>query len=368
MRIVMVINSLIGGGAERVCVTLADQLTRHGHQVCIATREPVSKDAYEVNPAVERIVLAGAGSGGALARNFRDPLAVRRLVREVAADAVISFMQMTNIRTTLALLGTGVPVVITEHTDPLRAKLGMFWRALRRLVYPFATMLVSVGKGVDQGFRWLSQVRRRVIYNPIQIGPPPDDAANKREYTQRTIVAMGRLVPVKGFDLLIEAFSDVARNHLDWNLVILGEGKSREALQAQIDSNGLAQRVSLPGFVSNPSTVLYNSDLFVLSSRWEGFALAPAEAMAAGLAVISFDCRSGPRELIEHERTGLLVEPENVAALQQAMERLIRDEGERAKLGEAARDSILERFDADRIGDQWDLLLNDLCSDRIGKH
>ena len=121
------------------------------------------------------------------------------------------------------------------------------------------------------------------------------------------VVAMGRLSPEKGFDLLIDAFARLAAQHADWRLEIAGEGPERDALQRQIDAAGLQPQVQLVGWVSDPERFLSRSALFVMSSRYEGFPVALLEAMACGVPVISFDCDSGPREIIRPDVDGVLV-------------------------------------------------------------
>lgn len=367
MRISFVIQSLVGGGAERVLVLLANGLAGRGHNVSVITIRPEAEDAYVLDHDVRRISLHESlrteSRQTALGKNVSLLRAMRKVLKSMQPEAVISFIHMLNIRTILALMGTHIPLVVTEHTDPARSNLGAPWRIIRRMLYPQATRLVSVSRGVDNGFSWLPIARRRVIYNPIMKPAVSDSGAHELNSPRRnsTIVAMGRLAYPKGFDLLIDAFATVSPRHPDWRLVILGEGEERTRLEAQVETRNLSDKVSLPGFVSAPSEILMNSDLFVVSSRWEGFCLALGEAMAAGLPVISFDCPSGPAELICDGENGLLVEPENVDQLAHAMTRLMADSPLRAELGAQARKSI-QRFDIEPILDQWEALLKSLTS------
>src|SRR3546814_16985490 len=121
------------------------------------------------------------------------------------------------------------------------------------------------------------------------------------------MAAVGRLVSQKGFDRLLDAFSRIATDHPDWTLVIWGEGPDRAALEEQRRRLGLDGRVEMPGVSKQPGGWIEQSDLFILSSRFEGWGLVLGEAMAAGLTVISFDCEWGPAEMIEQEKSGILV-------------------------------------------------------------
>lgn len=368
MRIAFLIRSLTGGGAERVCVLLANGLAAKGHEVTVVTVKPESEDAYTLAPQVQRVVLNASldtprRQESVLGKNWGLLTAIRQTTKNLAPQVVVSFVHMVNIRVVLALLWAGVPVIVTEHNDSKHSTLHAFWRLTRRLVYPWASHLVSVSEGVDEDFAWMAPTRRSVIYNPVLIPGPSTrpDAGPRADEGPLWLLAMGRLVPQKGFDLLIQAFGQLAEDHPRWHLRILGEGEERANLEAQIRRAGLEERVSLPGFVSDPDILLGSGDLFVVSSRWEGFCLALAEAMAAGLPAVSFDCPSGPSELITHEHDGLLVEPENVEALTEALDQMMTDSALRETFGARARQSVA-RFSVERIVAQWELLLGEMAA------
>jgi glycosyltransferase involved in cell wall biosynthesis len=167
---------------------------------------------------------------------------------------------------------------------------------------------------------------------------------------------MGRLTAQKGFDLLIEAFDRVAHAHPDWTLRIAGDGEQRRKLECLVQSLGLVRRVDLCGWVDEPEAFLQEADLFVLSSRYEGFPNALLEAMACGLAVVSFDCDSGPGEIVRHETDGLLVAAGEVDALARAMDRLMGNRADRERLGENAVD-VVARFGYDAFFARWEDVL-----------
>ncbi|MGH8118890.1 MAG: glycosyltransferase, partial [Rhodanobacteraceae bacterium] len=171
-----------------------------------------------------------------------------------------------------------------------------------------------------------------------------------------TLLAVGRLSPEKGFDLLIEAFAQVAERHRDWHLRILGEGPLRTDLEWRIAARGLGNRIAMPGFDADVREAMRAADLFVLSSRYEGFPNALLEAMAEGTACVSFDCDAGPRELIEHARNGWLVPAGDVPALAAALDALMRDAGTRARLGRCAR-GVVATYALPAILGQWNALV-----------
>jgi glycosyltransferase involved in cell wall biosynthesis len=173
---------------------------------------------------------------------------------------------------------------------------------------------------------------------------------------ERAILAVGRLEPQKGFDVLLRAFADVARSRPEWRLRIAGEGPERGRLEALVFDLGIEDRVNLDGVVSDIDAAMRSADLFVLSSRYEGFPNALCEAMASGLPVIATDCPVGPREIVRDGIDGVLVPPEDERALAGAMDRLMDDPASRERLG-AAASAIAERFTPVAILDRWESLL-----------
>jgi glycosyltransferase involved in cell wall biosynthesis len=143
-------------------------------------------------------------------------------------------------------------------------------------------------------------------------------------------------------------------------LVILGDGPERDALQRRAAELGLKDAVLMPGVVKLPEQWLQHAELFVLSSRFEGFPNALLEAMQCGLPVAAFDCPSGPAEIVRHEHTGLLVSAGDVAALAAAIARLAGDEDLSRRLGREAAADVASRFSLQHIASMWEELLSDV--------
>lgn len=364
MRIVVILSALGAGGAERVVSLLAREWARRDHDIVIITFEaPDARSYHQLHPDV-RAVSLGADSApsskwSALFRSLSRIARLRRAIEAEKPDLVISFLTKINVLTMLACRGMDVPLIVCERNNPLRQGAHPLWWKLHERLR--RGVLVLQTQGSRTALAHHSHGAISIIPNPVE------PAVHRAAVDRKTIVAVGRLVPQKGFDMLLRAFARIAALHPDWSLTIWGEGPERERLEQQRDALGLRDRVSFPGLTDRPGGWVESGSVFILSSRYEGFPNVLAEAMAAGFAVISFDCPWGPEEIIRHERDGLLVPAEEEGALADAMVDLFADPGRRLQLGEAATRNI-RRFSADSVFRQWDDLIESVtaakCSGR----
>jgi GalNAc-alpha-(1->4)-GalNAc-alpha-(1->3)-diNAcBac-PP-undecaprenol alpha-1,4-N-acetyl-D-galactosaminyltransferase len=366
MRITLVISSLERGGAERIICLLASAWAEQGKQVTLIPFDDREPPAYPIHRDVELQSLhvtneAAGNPWRALYRNVWRIQLLRRLIRKSRPDIVISFLDFPNVITLLATRRLGVPVVVSERANPQYVEIKRIWKFLRRKLYPLAAALVCQTQAMVAQLQQEIKVAGYAIPNPVVL---PMTSANGMPGGSKapTVIAMGRLVPQKGFDLLLEAFAGIAARHPDWSLKVLGKGPLKQQLESQAKSLGLKDRVHFVGTASDPFSVLRAADLFVFSSRFEGFGNALAEAMACGLPVISYDCPAGPSEIVRHEVDGILVPREDVAGLAKAMDRLMSDPAERQRLGRRAPE-VLSRFSLERILDMWEAVFRDvLCA------
>ena len=165
---------------------------------------------------------------------------------------------------------------------------------------------------------------------------------------EKRVIALGRYTDQKGFDLLFDAWAYVEHSHPDWRLDIYGSG-NREYYQTLADKRGL-KNVVCHDAVRDVSTIYTSASIYVLSSRYEGFGLVLIEAMAHGLPVVSFDCPCGPRDIISHGRTGLLVKNGDTTQLAQALLRIMRTSPEvRCRMGRWGRERVARHFMIDAV-------------------
>lgn len=361
MRLALVISSLTCGGAERVLTLLANAWADRGWEVAILTIGPRHKDFYTLSQGIRRVALDLAEPPrwplDSLLNSLRRVRALRRALRDLKPDVVVSFMDKPNILTLLACRGLEAPVIVSERVDAGQYSAGRAWAALRRWMYPAAAAVVVQTERQQEWFRrFIPGARVRLIPNPVGSPGASSGPAPRLPEAEHLVVGMGRLTRQKGFDILIRAFARCAPRHPGWALVLLGEGEERGPLEDLCARLEMAGRISLPGAIPDPAAVLRRAALFVLPSRFEGFPNALLEAMACGVSAIAADCPSGPREIVEAGVNGLLVPPEDVPALAAAMDRLMSSPEERRRLGgRAAR--VVERFSLQSALESWESII-----------
>jgi glycosyltransferase involved in cell wall biosynthesis len=388
MRITLAISSLMGGGAERVAVNMANYWAAKGWSITIltdsqGTRPPAydisaqvvhrdlafSREAGRCLPDRETVVALGSVFAGSVPAELQvllynlDLVAqLRNAIRDTRPEAIISFLDLTNVRVLLATTGLNLPVIVSEHSDPFHNHIGAGMDLLRCRLYPRARWVVALTGESKRFFSAINGVRCRVIPNPVlpAAGDAPKALTNEARNHQEGMVlmGMGRLSHEKGFDLLLRAFAIVARDHPSWSLEVWGEGPLRDWLGELAGALGLSDRVRFPGFTRTPSLAMSRADLFALSSLCEGFSNVLCEAMASGLPVVSFDCPSGPRHIIRDGIDGLLVPARDTSALARALSRLMADESERKQLAASASE-VVDRFAIHKIMGMWEELLLD---------
>lgn len=336
---------------------IANHWAAEGDAVTLLT---FSSDApfYDLDPRIEAKRLSllrdSADAGRGLIANLKRLWRLRGAIRTSAPDVVISFIDTTNVLTLLATRGLGVSVIVSEHNDPAVAPLGLVWNFLRRVTYPLADGVVLLTERARSHYP--ASVREKAVVIPNPVAVPLESSGGAPVIQRPAVMAMGRLSREKGFDILLRAFAKAREGRAVWSLVILGEGTLRQELEKLAAELGVKESVHMPGMVKNPYDYLRQADIFALSSRFEGFPVSLLEAMACGAAVVSFDCATGPREIIRDGVDGVLVPPEDEEALAEAMGRLMDGEGERRRLGEGAK-RVVERYGIENVMRMWEDLL-----------
>ncbi len=359
MKISFVIPSLGSGGAERVISILANYWAEKDHEVAIFTFDDGrDQPFYELDRRIrlQPLGLSQVSSHvlSGIWNNINRLIVLKKNLTSYNPDVVISFMDTTNIKVILSLLFSDRFILVSERSDPQARRIGVYWKILRRLTYGFADGIVVQSRGAYDYFSRNFSSKLHIIPNPVvRQGDSDSHGAASLKFENPFIVAMGRLAEEKQYDLLLRAFASLKDRYPQWTLIILGEGPLRSKLEALRDALGLTTRVFLPGRVKAPHGVLAAADLFVMTSRLEGFPNALCEAMACGLPVISTDCPSGPREIIRDGLDGILVAPGDVEELAAAMGLLMTDEAKRKELAARAPE-ITTRFGLEKVASMWE--------------
>jgi GalNAc-alpha-(1->4)-GalNAc-alpha-(1->3)-diNAcBac-PP-undecaprenol alpha-1,4-N-acetyl-D-galactosaminyltransferase len=359
MRLTLIISHLSIGGAQRVFSIMANYWAKKGWQITLLTFDNNDNEPfYDLHPAIIHrpldIFRESANAFEAVSNNITRIRALRKAIKSSKPQAVICFMRQTNVVAILASIGLKYPVIISERSIPAYDRYSKAWERLIQWCYRKSFRLIVQNQAVLKHFADDTKLKAQVIPNPII--KPNSFEPEKRKATRSTanvLVTLGRLSREKGYDLLLKAYAIISPKHPTWSLEIWGEGPHRTSLEKLRDELGLNDKVSLPGLTKQSTEKLQHADLFVLASRYEGFPNALCEAMACGLPVISFDCPSGPLEIIRDGLDGILVPPENIEALAAAMDRLMGDEEERDHLAKRAPE-VIERFGLEKVMGAWE--------------
>ncbi len=357
-KVVFFLESLSLGGIGRLTLLLAEYFADQGYDVNLFLAKTEGDYLSQVPAGINVVnkkntrVLFSLHSVGSYLKNTKP-------------DALIAANERINIVALLAkiLYRSKTRIIISTHinnSEQIRhekrgAAIYLYRKAAllaARLVYKWADHVVAVSKGVADDMRKLfklSPERIKVIYNPI-VTPglkvkmkAPAEHAWFRQPGGPVILGIGRLAVQKDFFTLIDAFVEIRKTIPEARLIILGEGEERKPLENKISALNIDDYVSMPGFVNNPYSYLYNSSVFVLSSAWEGFGNVLVEAMATGTPVVATDCPSGPAEILEYGKYGPLVPVGDAKGLARSVIAVLKDQPDPGFLQNRANDFTVEK-------------------------
>jgi glycosyltransferase involved in cell wall biosynthesis len=357
LKIALFLESLRGGGAERVMLNLARKFSQWGHQVDLVVASGKGQYKSQVPDSVRLVDLGTT-------RTFRAIAPLASYLRRQSPDVLLSKMGHCNIASVLArkLAHASTRLIISEvslmgistkDSPVLRSRLVPF---LAKRLYPRADAIIAVSRGVANELARvldLASDRINVIYDPVVTPELHEKAGRPLEHPWFTkdappvVLGVGRLDPEKDFPTLLRAFS-IVRVNRNVRLMILGEGPERSKLESLAQELSIAADAALPGFAENPLPFIANASVLTLTSRFEGLPNVLIEALACGTPVVATDCPGGTREILEGSRYGKLApvgDAENLAA---AIEATLDNPPDRMLLKGAA-----ERFSVDTIAKQY---------------
>lgn len=341
MNIAFVIYNLNKGGAERVVSLLSQELSKQ-HNVTIITFSKEIK--YEYGGNIVNLNLSSVDNNLKKILNIiKRTQKLKQIFRQKKFDKIFVFMETAYVPAIL----TGYPIIASVRNNPHK-----YSKYITKYILPKAKKVISVSKEIENILRKDFKISNvKTIYNPIDLKLIDKLKENSIQENYKFIMAVGRLEYQKGFDILIQAYSK-SNLKKKVKLLIFGDGKLKNELQKLINKMRLSDRIILKGVVDNIYKYFTKAEMFILSSRYEGFPNVLIEALACNTPSISTDCPTGPREIIKNGFNGLLVESENVEKLSKTMDRLYFDELLKAKFKENARKSV-KHLDIKNIAQEW---------------
>jgi GalNAc-alpha-(1->4)-GalNAc-alpha-(1->3)-diNAcBac-PP-undecaprenol alpha-1,4-N-acetyl-D-galactosaminyltransferase len=376
VKVTIVVSTLTAGGAERAAVNMANHWASvPGWRPTILTTSQRGRPvAYDLDPRVihrdigwfrlpnddEMDPESVRAITGAIdvANPVNDVLLasiilltlIRRAVVRTRPDAVISLIDVMNVRVLAATEGLPIRRFVSERCDPWHTSLGVF-EPLRRRIYQRADGVIAQTKDAARYFAQFG-AKCHAIPN-IVVAPPPGEAVPR---SKKTVVTHARLVAFKRLNLLIRAFAHIAGRYPDWQLDIWGEGPQRGFLESVIETVDGDGRIRLRGHARDVYSVLRGADLFAMTSTTEGFPNALCEAMACGVPPVVIDTGAGVRDIVRHGIDGMLVDAGGPEQFAGALDRLMSDDAERARLAARAPE-IVGRFSAAKVMRRWEEVL-----------
>ena len=350
---------LLGGGAERVAALWANGFCKRGREVVVVINDDKSPQTYALLPEIKTICVPVKKHKTGVMRVINRILKLRHVLKSEAPDVVIDVIPSWKKLT--ALLGQNFIKIATEHNSFERpndadVKVNKFEKFYLNRLYDHVTVLTQADKDVI-GTK-LKNVT--VMPNPLALIPSLSVPTKKN-----VVLAVGRLDVwyVKGYDVLIKAWSIVTSKHKDWKLQIVGEGKEESIffLKNLCAELHVSDTVLFTGFKTDVLPIFQSASIFVLSSRYEGFGLVLIEAMSQGCACIACDYKGRQREIITTDQEGEICIPNDINSLAAKISMLIDDENKRRVIQEnAIRRSY--HFSIDNIMDRWDVIFNTIIN------
>lgn len=350
MKVLFYINTLGKGGAERVITNLANQFADKGYESIVLTSYTLDKE-YITNDKVKRICLEDyqKSSDSKFFKNIKMIKSLRKIIKEIEPDILVSFMREPVVRALLACRKLKVKTIISIRNDPIKEYPGLSGKIMAKHILPKADGCVFQTEDAKKYFPKKLQENSKIIFN--QVDEKFFDMDKKEgEY----IVSIGRLSPQKNQTMLINAFEKVNRKYPDEKLLIYGNGDLKEELKKEIKKKNLQDRIFLMGSTNDVPKVLSKAKMFILSSDYEGMPNTLLEAMAVGLACISTDCPcGGPRTIIKQNQDGILVPVNDEEELEKSILLLLEDREFSEKLSKNAKEKS-EIFKPSNIFKQWE--------------
>lgn len=346
MKIDFLVNSLSPGGAERVLLLLANYFNKRGHDISIITFN--GEDVWQPDEGISRVRLHDGSIKNHMIRSLINLVKYYKN-KENRPNVLISFMIQTNLIAIIACKLFRIKIIASEHNNHLK-ETNFIGEFTRKYSYKFSNAL-TVLTNFDENFYKKRNVNVYVMPNPCSF----DIFKEKERNRSNVILAVGALDRYhhKGFDNLIKMIGPVLAKNPSWKLKIVGGGsEGAKVLKALVKKQHLEEKVIFEGFSNNVSGIMRDSEIYIMTSRWEGLPMVLIEAMSQGMACISYNCITGPSEIINHNENGILVENQNSGMMCDQLNNLIKDTNKRIEFAKKGVQS-LNRYKIEKIYDKY---------------
>lgn len=342
-KICIAIHGLAHAGAERVASSWANFLVSQGHRVSIVVYA-CSEDSYDLDERVRIVPLADTREQYFALGKSKQLFQIRKTIYQEAPDVLISFLPKMQISMMLATFGMRMKRIETIRNNPWVDKDVSGKRFLWNLCFRRSNKIIVQNKEQSLYFPKKLQEKCVVISNPISSHFSERQKIFENNPAKK-FVAVARINDQKNYPMMIRAFAQAAQNDPSCTLDIYGTGVPEmvRQVQALIEELGMEKQICLRGWIKDIHEVLCDYDAFLMSSDYEGMPNALAEAMAAGLVCLSTDCKTGPKDMIDHGKSGLLAKTGDVQSFAEGIGTILQmDQQQCAAMGSAAREKILE--------------------------
>jgi glycosyltransferase involved in cell wall biosynthesis len=349
------------GGIERAIVNTANLLSENNYKVTLLISDESLVSFYPLNASIlvlgKQMNFGISAEGNIITRKinfFKDLFSLRKLINKINPDFLLSTEYHLNAAACIAMINLNTKIIGWEHHHYNELKPNRFWRKLIQYTYPRLHSIVCLNKDEEKYYQKLNKNLYVIPNFIIKVDKPQ---CTKKE---KILLTIGRLETVKGIDHLLKVAEQVLKKHPTWKWKLIGAGSLYQITQQFINESFLANRLILKEPVSYDLEGEYaKAAIYVMTSRNECFPMTLLEAMTRGIPCISFDCETGPRNIIMKDIDGVLISDGNIKEMSNRINNLIENEDTRKKMGERAYENI-QRFSPKIIFKQWKQLFD--CS------
>lgn len=359
MRIVFFTDD-IKGGAGNVAQQLSIAYAQKGYDVFLVFWSITAKTRYDLsNVKIMNLHLERYDSKNRLAGFYHRVKEYRKVIKVISPDLIISFLDIINTHVLISQYNTQIPIIVSERTNPYAYKLPLHWSLLRQISYKKRADTITVLFGDFKQF-FPANIRSKIITIPNYFTIPKQQ---KDDYSINdkpvTFVTFARLTVVKRLDLMISLFRKIHQRNTNTRLFIYGVGPEYDSLKKLIEEMELVDIVYLKGYSTNVSDELIKSDIYLMTSKYEGFPNALCEGMACGLPSVIISTHEGMKKIVYNNVNGYIIEENSSDLFVQRCIELAENEELRKRIGCNARE-ISHKYSFDRIITLWNNAITNL--------